>query len=177
MDRKSLHGYIDRSARTLGLAAGFSALVLITLGIHSLAQVQLMADLDSSVAGLPNKPDGNTMLSIIEPVYAITLTASPDRIPVSGQTSLLAATVTNLFHSPVPDGTEVQFETSLGTLGSRSVTRATAGGVATETLTSGSIAGTAHLTATAGSDHAYSVVDFFWHEIRLPFAAKDYPGE
>jgi hypothetical protein len=175
--RPSLWRHIGRYSRTLGLAAAISALILITLVMHSLAQTQLRAELDGNTARLASRLDRDTMLSIIDPTYTITFTASPGRIPVNGETSLLTATVTDLFRSPVPDGTQVRFETNLGMLGSPAVTKTTVSGVATATLTSGGIAGTAHLTATVGNDHDYTTVEFFWYRIGLPFVVKNYLGD
>jgi hypothetical protein len=175
--RSSLCQHIGQYARTLGLAAAISALILITLVMHSLAQAELHAELDGSAAGLTGRQDADTMLSIIDPTYTITFTASPGRIPVNGRTSLLAATVNDLFHSPVPDGTKVRFETNLGILGSPAVTKTTTSGVATATLTSGGIEGTAHLTTTVGNDHGYTTVEFFWYRIGLPFVVQNYIGD
>ena len=166
-----------RYARTLGLAAAISALLLMTLAVHSLAQAQLHTEVRGRAAGFASQPDRDTMLSIVDPTYAITLTASPGRIPVNGRASLLEATLSDLFHSPIPDGTEVRFETSLGSLGSTIVTKTTTSGVATATLTSGGLAGTAYLTATVGNAQDHAAVEFFWYRIGLPFVARNYLGD
>lgn len=161
----------------MGLAAAISALILLTLAVHSLAQAQLQAEVSGRVAGLASQPDRDTLLSIVDPTYAIALTASPGRIPVNGRTSQLEATLSDLFHSPIPDGTEVRFETSLGSLGSTVVTKTTTSGVATATLTSGGIAGTAYLTATVGNAQDHATVEFFWYRIGLPFVVRSYTGD
>ena len=93
------------------------------------------------------------------PPYTATLEANPTSISVGGFTSTLTATVTDQFNNNVADGTVVHFETSLGSLGSVTVTKLTANGVATATLTSGSTAGTAIITATSDSVTATTTVD------------------
>jgi adhesin/invasin len=96
----------------------------------------------------------------VGPPYTVTLEANPTSILVGGFTSTLAVTVVDQFNNNVADGTAVHIETSLGSLGSITVTKLTANGVATATLTSGETAGTAMITATAGSEVATTVVTF-----------------
>ena len=92
--------------------------------------------------------------------YTVTLEANPMSILVGGFTSALTVTAVDQFSNNVADGTSVLFETSLGSLGSVTVTQLTVSGVATATLTSGETAGTAMITATAGSEVATTVVTF-----------------
>lgn len=91
------------------------------------------------------------------PAPSIVLTANPVNIAADGlATSLLTATVNNQYGNPVPDGTEVVFNTDHGTLGSSTVTKQTSGGLATATLTSESsnetIIATVMATANGTSD-------------------------
>ena len=94
------------------------------------------------------------------PPYTVTLTADPTSILVGGYTSTLTVTVTDELNNHVTDGTVVTFETSLGTFDGGTVTRTTASGVATATLTSGNIAGVAVVTATVDSKIATTTVTF-----------------
>jgi hypothetical protein len=94
---------------------------------------------------------------------AISLEADPMTLPANGvATAHLTATVTNAAGNPVPDGTEVRFETDLGSVGSKVITVTTSGGggKATATLTSGTSAGTAHVSATSGGVSAATTVTF-----------------
>ena len=78
------------------------------------------------------------------------VTANPKQIPADGtSTSTITALVSDENHTPVPDGTPVQFTTSLGVVGPGTVQ--TTGGVATATLHSGTTAGTATVTVEAGA--------------------------
>ncbi|MGA9351890.1 MAG: invasin domain 3-containing protein, partial [Anaerolineae bacterium] len=81
--------------------------------------------------------------------YTVTLVAYPTNLTVGG-TSMLTATVQDRYNNNVANGTVVTFETSLGSLGSVTITRGTTNGVATATLTS-QVPGTATVTATADS--------------------------
>jgi len=94
------------------------------------------------------------------PPYTVTLEANPTSILVGGFTSALTVTAVDQFSNNVADGTSVLFETSLGSLGSVTVTKLTVSGVATATLTSGDAAGVAVIAATAGSEVATTVVTF-----------------
>ena len=91
---------------------------------------------------------GGTAGGTTPPVGAtITLTVS-NATPLVNSTSIVTATVT-LNGNPVPNGTAVEFDTTLGTwqdTGSAVTIRTTTNGVATATLTSPS-AGTAKVTA------------------------------
>jgi len=90
----------------------------------------------------------------------VTLEADPEIIEVGGLTSTLTVTVTDQYGNNVADDTEVLFETSLGVVGSTEVTKTTSSGVATAVLTSQLEAGTAIITATAGSEVATTTVEF-----------------
>jgi len=81
----------------------------------------------------------------------ITVIAYPTSIGLNGQTSAITATVKDVGGNLVGDGTGVTFRTSLGSLGSITVTKTTTNGAATATLTSQTTAGTATVTATADS--------------------------
>jgi adhesin/invasin len=92
--------------------------------------------------------------------YTVTLTANPTSILVGGFTSTLTVTATDQLNNNVTDGTVVTFATSLGSLGSVTVTKPTVNGVATATLTSGNIVGVAMVTATTGSKVVTTTVTF-----------------
>jgi hypothetical protein len=156
------------------LTIAFAALVVIAVSMHGLVQAQRVTGSRSSADSPANPIHPSTYLSVISPTLAITLTAHPTQIHFSGGVSLLEAEVTGPFLSPVPDGTEVLFETSLGTLGSSSITKTTVAGVASATLRSGPMAGTAQITATAGESHAYTTVEFIWYDILLPLIARNH---
>ena len=90
--------------------------------------------------------------------YTLTLVAHPTTLTV-GETSSLTATVKDYYDNNVADGTVVTFTTSLGAVGSQSVTKTTTSGVATATLTSQE-AGTASVTAMADSKYDTAYVTF-----------------
>lgn len=156
------------------LILAVAALLVVAAGMHSLVQAQRLTQPEGSAASAAQERDPTLYLSVISPTLALTLTAHPGQVHVRGETSLLRAELTDLFHSPIPDGTEVLFETSLGSLGSTSITETTVSGVASATLTSGPLAGTAHITATAGGRSAYTTVEFVWYEILLPLIARNF---
>ena len=96
--------------------------------------------------------------------YTVTVEANPTSIPIRWFTSTITATVKDQYDNPVADGTVVTFTTDLGSLGfdSSSVVETTANGVATTTLESGTLSGTAHVTATADSVVGQTQVIFLW---------------
>ena len=96
----------------------------------------------------------------VAPPFYINVVADPTSIGLNGQTSNIQATVKDIGGNNVADGTEVTFTTSLGALGSDTVTRTTTSGVATAELTSGTTAGTAVITATADSKYDVTEVVF-----------------
>jgi len=80
----------------------------------------------------------------------LTVIADPEEIPADGtSTSTITATVSDADNNPVPNGTIVEFTTSLEVIGPGSV--GTTGGVATATLTSNTTVGTATVTVEAGT--------------------------
>jgi hypothetical protein len=96
--------------------------------------------------------------------YTVTVEAYPTRIPVRGFTSTITAIVKDHHGDPVTDGTVVTFTTDLGSLGldSGSVVTTTVNGVATATLKSGSIDGTANVSAASDSVVGQTEVIFLW---------------
>ncbi|MBM3134004.1 MAG: hypothetical protein FJZ89_01685 [Chloroflexi bacterium] len=90
--------------------------------------------------------------------FTVTVTAFPTSIPIGGSTATVTATVRDWGGDLVSDGTVVTFATSLGTIAP--VTGSTTNGVATATLISGVIAGTALVTATADSRSGSTNVTF-----------------
>jgi hypothetical protein len=90
----------------------------------------------------------------------VTLTVSNANPLVSSQVTVTATVAQN--GSAVPDGTAVQFTTTIGTFadtGTNTTIRTTTGGVATATLTSSS-AGTATITATVNNVSKTTSVTF-----------------
>ncbi len=78
--------------------------------------------------------------------HSVTVTAEPASIPADGASvSTIRAAVKDINNNPVADGTTVVFETELGTLSGTAVE--TVDGVATVTLTSGTVPGRARVTA------------------------------
>ncbi len=94
----------------------------------------------------------------VGPPYTVTLVAYPISLTV-GATLTLTVTVSDQFNNNVADGTVVNFETNLGSLGSTTVSKTTVSGVATVTLTS-QVAGTAVVTATSDSKYGTANVTF-----------------
>lgn len=93
------------------------------------------------------------------PPASITLVDAPDPVTADGvQASILTATVLDSASIPVPDGTSVTFQTSLGALAGGPV-KLTVGGVATASLTS-IVSGQAVVTATAGAVYTTTDVTF-----------------
>lgn len=88
-----------------------------------------------------------------DPWLVMSFNASPDSIQ-TGQTSTLATNMNvnsdgadTLALGFLPDGTEILFQTDLGTVGSSSVIVSMVSGLASATLTAGGAAGTAHVSA------------------------------
>jgi len=94
-------------------------------------------------------------------IGAVTISASPVSITADGSsTSIITATVKDEYGNNVPDGTQVTFSTTAGTVGSTTVTKTTTNGVATATLTSATTPGGAAITATSGGESATTTVLF-----------------
>jgi len=91
----------------------------------------------------------------------MTLTAMPGSIPVDGNTSLLRATIWDVYGNPIANGTPVTFKTSLGGFpAAQERVRYTTDGAVAVNLTSGTVAGTAMITATVDSISATTQVVF-----------------
>jgi len=113
---------------------------------------------DSNVA---NNTSWVTTTIVPGTAVTISLTVTPDSVPVGGSTALLRASARDEHGNPVPDGTPVTFTTNLGgfpTVQQRQ--RSTTNGDATITLTSGTIAGTATITASLEGVMASTTVTF-----------------
>lgn len=104
----------------------------------------------------------------------VTVTAAPTSIPISGFTSIITAEVVDQYSNPVTDTTPVIFTTDLGILGSSTVTKTTANGVATAILTSENVTGTATITATADLKAETTTVRFIGPTGYLPTIRKNY---
>ena len=91
--------------------------------------------------------------------FTVTITANPISIPVGGLTAILTATVVDQYNNKVANNTPVTFTTSLGAIG-ETQPRLTSDGVATATLTSGNVAGTATIIALADAHAGTATVQF-----------------
>lgn len=98
------------------------------------------------------------------PWLFMTLTANPTTIN-NGETSQITVSFNNYstdgtsstplpepLTGHIPDFTPVNFQTDLGTIGSKSIDKFTNEGIATATLTANELAGTAHLSAITDSE-------------------------
>lgn len=108
-----------------------------------------------------NDPEFSSLISgtsDYNPWIVMTLTASPSTIN-NTQSSLITASFNYLWNGSIltpldpllghiPDGTPVNFQNDLGTIGSKNVDKTTSGGFATVTLIANELAGTANLNAT-----------------------------
>jgi len=111
-----------------------------------------------------SKYDTASVIFDPRPPYTLTVEAYPTSIPVRGVTSTITAIVKDQHDDPVTDGTVVTFTTDLGRLGldSSSLVKTTVNGVATATLKSGAIDGTANVSATSDSVVGQTQVIFIW---------------
>ena len=132
--------------------------------INGVAETTLTSEEDTGTARVTAISDPATgwvdVVFTVAPPFYINVVADPTSIGLNGQTSNIQATVKDIGGNNVADGTEVTFTTSLGALGSDTVTRTTTSGVATAELTSGTTAGTAVITATADSKYDVTEVVF-----------------
>jgi len=108
-----------------------------------------------------NNPDFGSLISghsDYTPWLYMTLIADPTTIK-NGEISLITASFNNLFNGTtrtdlnpatghIPDGSPVNFQTDLGTIGCKSIDKVTTGGIATATLTATELAGIAHVNST-----------------------------
>jgi len=93
------------------------------------------------------------------PPASLVLVADPTSIPIGGLTSMISATVRDQYANLVANGTLVTFTTNLGSM-AEVQPRPTTGGVATATLTSGTLMGTATVTATVDAISGTTTVTF-----------------
>ncbi|NJN94359.1 MAG: DUF11 domain-containing protein [Anaerolineales bacterium] len=103
-----------------------------------------------SVTIIPNDPSN------------ITLTADPASVGVGGS-SALTLRITDAYGNPVADGTAATLRFDKGTIDGQTagtpINVTTSGGQVVKTLVGGTVAGTAHVTATAGSLQSTASVD------------------
>jgi len=93
--------------------------------------------------------------------FTVTATADPAVLPVGGDISTVSAYVEDAFGTPVVNGTPVTFTTSGGDFaGSATIVETTKDGTATAELSSGTMAETATITATADSVFGTTTVTF-----------------
>ena len=93
----------------------------------------------------------------------LVLAADPINVPADGSsTSTIIATVDDQDGNPVPDGTDVVFETNHGILGSSTVTKQTSGGFAAVHLTSEASTETVIATVTAASGNVSDATAVFF---------------
>ena len=127
------------------------------------------------IATADSKYDTTEVVFNPDPPHTVRLTADPMAIPADGvSTSTLRAMVTDQYGNPVADWTAVTFTTDLGSLGSSSVVKFTADGVATATLTSSRDAGLATVTATCEGKQGTIYVSFdrYSFQLYLPVVLK-----
>ncbi len=116
-----------------------------------------------------NNPQFETLIQGTSPTrwLYMTMTADP-AILNNGETSQIIVSFNNYTsdgtnYTPlpeplaghIPDGTPVNFQTDLGTIGSKSINKTTVNGIATATLIASELAGTAHINATTDSQPIY----------------------
>src|SRR6056297_2187748 len=125
-------------------------------------QVQAIADSNQSIKN-------STYISVdtgVSVIGSITLNADPTQIPADGtSSSAIKATLTDSSGEPMPEGTSVLFETTLGqfsTSGWQSTSRSVVGenGEVSVSLISGTQGGTATVTATSGGVSQSTTVTF-----------------
>lgn len=118
-----------------------------------------------------NDPEFTSLIngtSDYNPWIVMTLTANPSTIN-NTQSSLITASFNNLWNGSIlthldpllghiPDGTPVNFQTDLGTIGSKNVDKITSSGFATVTLIANELPGTANLNATTDQFTMYQHV-------------------
>jgi adhesin/invasin len=114
------------------------------------------------VATLTATADSKVATTTVEfqpgPPDEVTLVANPTSLTV-GEISALMATVKDQYDNDVADGTMVNLETNLGSLGSTTIDKPTVNGIVTATLTSQE-SGIATVTATADSKYDTASVTF-----------------
>jgi subtilisin family serine protease len=129
------------------------------------------AELTSQIVGTAvvtatsdSKYDTANVIFNPSPPYTLTVEAYPTRIAVRGFTSTITAILKDQHDNPVADGTVVTLTTDLGSLGldSSSLVKTTVNGVATATLKSGAIDGTANVYAASDSVVGQTEVIFMW---------------
>jgi hypothetical protein len=90
--------------------------------------------------------------------FGLRLRADPDRVPADGHSSVVvSAEIADALGSPAPDGTPVYFVASLGEIVSPVQT---IGGLAQTVLTASNAAGTALISAVAGTNRGTIQVEF-----------------
>jgi hypothetical protein len=134
-----------------------------------LALAAIFAGCKSETPTTPSVNTGGTPGGVTPPNNATIVLAVSNASPLVNSNVIITATVT-LNNQPVPNGTAVQFITSLGTFtdtGGTSTVRTTTNGVATATLTSAT-AGTAIVTATVNNASKQITVTFTSQPVTPP---------
>src|SRR6266550_1137439 len=134
-----------------------------------LALAAIFAGCKAETPTTPSVNTGGTPGGITPPNNATIVLAVSNANPLVNSNVIITATVT-LNNQPVPNGTAVQFITSLGTFtdtGGTSTVRTTTNGVATATLTSAA-AGTATITATVNNASKQITVTFSTQPVTPP---------
>ena len=112
-----------------------------------------------------------TMAFSYNPPDDISVAVDPDSIATGGATAVVTASVSGLHDGFASNGTVVNFETTLGTIEATALTTA---GIATATLTSGSVRGTAVVTAHAGEFSDTGEVEITAIRIYLPIVISGF---
>lgn len=142
----STQGWGVTSYYTRTVPAGTWRIVPVTVWVPAGAN-GLVDETTLSVYGAGMADDYVATTIARGPVADVAIEAHPVEIYTNGYTSTIVAYVEDDQHWAVADGTEVLFETTLGTIAP--VTTTTINGVATATLTSPFVGGTAVVRATA----------------------------
>jgi len=112
-----------------------------------------------------------TMSILYNPPAGISITGAPISLTVGGETGIISLSIPGLHDGCASSGTVVSLTSSLGSIVSRTFS---VRGIATATLSSGDLAGTAVITATADGYLDTTTVEFVSgeHTIYLPLVVK-----
>ena len=134
---------------TFGMLSGASAAT-----INGVAEVDLISAQDAGTAIVTATVNGvSATVSVQFTAGTVTVALSSDRLslPADGASQAnITALVRDGANNPVPDGTEVRFATTLGTIPAMAITT---GGTVTVKLTSDTAVGTATITASSMGVH------------------------
>ncbi len=128
------------SADTVATTGGTAQVTYTAGSTGGTVQIRATTEIDGEAA--------SSTVTIVLQGVVLTLSADPSAVQAGGEQTEITAEVRYTGGDPVPQGTVVTFETTLGIL-SASDAQTNQTGLATVTLTSSAAAGTATVTATA----------------------------